>query len=194
MPKILIVKAGERVYLDPLCTGFAHGFGIFETMRVAAGRLEFWDAHFDRFFNSAKKFDLASDFAEESGSMKAMLLSSIRSWARAEDLRLRMVKVSLLAEGDSSACYVYSRPMICPDKPVCLRLDTTAVINPHSVLAGHKTHNYMEAMYLLKAARSAGFFDIVRVNTSGFLVETTVSNLFFIRGDPFSGDAASQPI
>ena len=62
------------------------------------------------------------------------------------------------------------------------------------MLAGHKTHNYMENILLLEAARAAGYTDVLRVNTAGLVAETTVGNLFFIEGQQLSTPALSTGI
>ena len=174
--------------LNPTHSGFAHGFGIFETIRVSDGRIEFWEAHFERLVRSAQALNLNFDLKQE------ILLDEIREWAQAESLRDGILKVSLISEGNTSRCYVYSRLLINPEGMIHLKLETQTTLNPHSILAGHKTHNYMESMHLLKSARAEGFSDVVRVNTAGFIAETAISNLFFIRGDRLHTPALSTGI
>lgn len=176
MSKIVALKSGSSAQLDPLHSGFAHGFGIFETIRLSEGQLEFWRAHYKRFLHSAKMFNLHLDLGETA------ILEAIRELIQTEGLRDGIVKLSLLKEGTGSCCYVYTRPIQLPnDEPVKLSLNTQSRLNEHSVLAGHKTHNYMEMMYLKQMAQKDGFFDVVRLSTAGFLAETAVANLFFVK-------------
>ena len=188
MSKIVALKSGSSARLDPLHSGFAHGFGIFETIRLADGQLEFWQAHYDRFVSSAKTFDLRFVQTEEA------VLEAIRELIQTEGLRDGIVKLSLLKEGTGACCYVYTRPIELPDGAVELHLDTQSRLNEHSVLAGHKTHNYMEAIYLKKSAQSKGFYDVVRLNTAGFLAETAVANLFFVKDNTLFTPAFSTGI
>ncbi len=188
MSKIVILKSGSQACLNPLHSGFAHGFGIFETMRITGGRLEFWQAHCERFLHSAKVFNLHGNLTE------AAILAAIRKLVQSEKLRDGVVKLSLLSEGAESCCYVYSRSIKLPDESVRLQLNTQSVLNERSVLAGHKTHNYMEAMHLKQLAKSVGYFDQVRVNTAGFLTETSVANLFFVKDNILYTPALSTGI
>ena len=175
MSKIIVIKPGSHVHLDPVHSGFAHGFGIFETIRLSAGKLEFWKAHYERFSHSAKTFNLYFDHGEEA------ILEAIRELIYSEKLQEGIVKLSLLKEGKDTCCYVYTRPSQLPDGPVKLHLNMQLRLNERSVLTGHKTHNYMEAMYLKQSAQDNGFFDVVRLNTAGFLAETAMANLFFVK-------------
>lgn len=188
MSKIVILKSGEPAHLSPLHSGFAHGFGIFETIRLAGGQLEFWESHYKRLLHSAKVFDL------HFGATEADVLKAIRELVQSEKLSDAAVKLSLLDAGAKVCCYVYSRTIEQPDNAVSLCLDTQSSQNERSVLAGHKTHNYMEFMCLKQSAKKAGFFDVVRVNTAGFVTETAMANLFFLRENTVYTPAVSTGI
>lgn len=177
MSRIVILRSGQFAQLNPVHSGFAHGFGIFETLRLSSGQLEFWQAHYERFLCSAKILNLHFDLDEK------VVLEAIWELVRTEGLRDGVVKLSLLKEDAGTCCYVYSRSIQLPDKPVNVHLDTCSRLNQYSVLAGHKTHNYMEAMYLKQLAQSKGFYDIIRLSTDGFLAETSMANLFFLKED-----------
>jgi len=175
MSEIIILQSGDAAALNPNQSGFAHGFGIFETIKLSQGRLCFWEAHWQRFYDSAVDLGLPLDHTPEGA------LAAIRELAQADGLRDGTVKLSLLKEGAGARCYVYARPAMSATTTVRLQLTMQYPLNEHSRLAGHKTHNYMENMLLLESARAEGFADVLRVNTAGVLAETTVANLFFIK-------------
>jgi branched-subunit amino acid aminotransferase/4-amino-4-deoxychorismate lyase len=175
MSDIIILKAGEVARMDPTQSGFAHGFGVFETIKLSAGRLCFWQAHWQRLIRSADALNLKFDGSE------AGVLGAIRELVRAGGLSDGTVKVSLLRNGAGVTCYLYARPAMSAAGNARLQLAQDGALNEHSLLAGHKTHNYMENLLLIEAARSAGFTDVLRVNTAGDLAETAVANLFFIQ-------------
>lgn len=174
MPDIVLVLPGETTPVDPTESGFAHGFGLFETMRYAEGRLYFWDDHWARLANSAGRFALALP-------EKEAVLAALRELVRRSAAETATLKLSLLKSGSDSRLYVYARPPIAAPESRRLWLDTSCPIFPRSVLAGHKTHNYMEAMHLLGTVRAQGFYDLLRVDAAGFLAETTTANLFFVK-------------
>jgi 4-amino-4-deoxychorismate lyase len=189
MSEIIIINAGDTLPLDPTQSGLAHGFGLFETIKLVDGRLCFWEAHIARLLGSAQALDLSCDVGADE------LLEAIRELVRRVGISSGTVKISLLKNGSDTQLFVYTRPSMPSADLVRLHLDAAASpLNEHSVLAGHKTHNYMENMLLLQRARSAGYSDVIRVNTAGVLAETTVGNLFFIAGGQLSTPAPSTGI
>lgn len=175
MSEIIILQSGEAAALDATQSGFAHGFGIFETIKLSQGRLCFWEAHWQRFYDSAVDLGLPLNYTREE------TLIAIRELVQADGLRDGTVKLSLLKAEAGADCYVYTRPVMATIATARLHLTTTNPINEHSRLAGHKTHNYMENMLLLESARAEGYLDVLRVNSVGVLAEATVANLFFIK-------------
>ncbi len=175
MSEIRIIHAGERAALDPAQSGFAHGYGLFETIRLSGGRLHFWTAHWERLAASAAAlgFELPVD--------ADAALQAIRELVRADALGDATIKLSLLKEQGRFRLYVYSRPTMPVPAVARLQLNGRYPLNEHSLLAGHKTHNYMEAVLLLERCRAASYTDTLRLNTAGQLAETTVANLFFIK-------------
>jgi len=177
MSDIIILNSGDRVSLDPTLSGFAHGFGIFETMKLASGRLCFWKEHWQRLMDSAKTLSLHVGFTEDA------VLDAIRELVQTDGLKDAVIKVSLMQAGEGTQCYVYARPAMATCGAARLLFVSDSKQNEHSLLAGHKTHNYMENMLLLASARSAGCTDVLRVNAAGQLTETAVGNLFFVQND-----------
>ncbi len=175
MPKPTVLTASQFAELDPRESGFAHGFGIFETMKLAAGRLYLFDAHWHRFMSSAEALGLDCDVSA------AEVLGGIRELVGTDGLLNAVIKLSLLREGAQTKLFIYSRPSHSCPKSISLQLRSDAPINESSPLAGHKTHNYMENLLLLLEAKSAGYSDVLRVNTVGELAETAVGNFYFIR-------------
>lgn len=188
MSEIVILHAGDPVHMDPTQSGFAHGFGLFETLKLAADRLCFWQAHWQRLRHSADVLKIPFNSSEQA------VLSAIRDLVQRAALHDGIIKLSLLREATGSRCYVYARPAMATVGPAQVQLSQTTPLNQHSPLAGHKTHNYMENMVLLEAARAAGFFDLIRVNTSGVLTETAVANLFLIQHGQLCTPAQSTGI
>ena len=174
MPDIVLVPDGETIPLASNASGFAHGFGLFETMRYTDGQLFFWKDHWARFAKSAKHFALALPKEDA-------VLAALHSLVTKAKLTEGTLKLSLLKDTEGSCLYVYSRPPITSPNSNTLILNTTNPIYPHSLLAGHKTHNYMEVMHLLSLARAQAYYDCLRVDTNGFLAETATSNLFFLK-------------
>lgn len=174
MSSIKLVLPGELLPLDPESAGFAHGFGLFETLRLRGGRLELWAAHWQRLVDSAGALGIACPFAA------AAALEAVRTLAQ-ELPAEAVIKLSLLKSGQSSQLVVYSRPLSGLPESIGLLLESAFPLNENSPLAGHKTHNYLENLLALEAAHTAGCVDTVRLNAQGHVAEGAISNLFFYR-------------
>ena len=174
MSEIAIIRPGETVALHPECSGFAHGFGLFETLRLRAGRLELWEAHWQRLAQSAQGLKIAHSYRPEEALEAVKLLAK----ELPDDAT---IKLSLLREGNDSKLFVYSRPLVPAPEQIGLLMDWPGRINEASPLAAHKTHNYLENMLVLDAAYAAGCYDGLRLNTKGQVAEGAISNLFFYR-------------
>ncbi len=171
MQKIVILGSDEMVVFHPTNAGFAYGCGLFETIKLAGGRLYFWPAHWRRLQGAAHTLGI------ECHCNETAVLAAIRELVRTESVVNGTIKLSLFAD----KLYVYSRPPLSvADGPLRLKVDLESRINEHSHLAGHKTHNYMENFLLLQECRRQGYHDVLRMNTSGSLAETAVGNVFFI--------------
>lgn len=188
MSDIIILNSGDSANLDPTQSGFAHGCGIFETIKLSAGRLCLWEAHWQRLGDSATELGLQLEHSAE------QVLAAIRALVQAEGMHDGIVKVSLLAAGEGAQCYVYSRAAVVSSETARLLFLGDSPLNEHALLAGHKTHNYMENILLLRSARLAGCSDVIRVNTAGQLAETAVGNLFFIQGETLFTPAVATGI
>ena len=140
------------------------------------GRLCFWEAHWAAVVaaSASRVSGLPLDRTRRGGPRAA-----IRELVRAEGLRdgSWLTKAQLpqsLGHASSrrrvttsmTRPFVDARPLI-----VCANCATNRRNSRRSMsipcLAGHKTHNYMENMLLLEAARAGGYADVLRVNTAG---------------------------
>lgn len=175
MSDIVIIYPEQSASLVPTSSAFAHGFGLFETMRYAEGKLYFWQEHWARLARSAHWFALPLP-------EPAAVLAALRELVTQAGVEAGTIKLSLVKTEDSGArLYVYSRlPFVMPAGNHLL-LDRNYPIYPLSLLAGHKTHNYMEGMHLLSLARSHSYYDVLRIDSEGRLAETTTANLFFVK-------------
>jgi branched-subunit amino acid aminotransferase/4-amino-4-deoxychorismate lyase len=185
MSAVEIIRPGETVELDPAEAAFAHGYGLFETMRIKASKLYFWEAHWRRLSASSEALGISLDVDPN------FVLSAIRSLVAEEDPDgCLTLKLSVLKEGSSVRLLVYLRPAIARPKDVGLLLDEVSPINERALLAGHKTHNYMENRLLVDRAKAADCYDVLRLNTCGYVTEGAVSNLFWEAGGVLHTPAA----
>ncbi|NBB78728.1 MAG: hypothetical protein GVY36_04685 [Verrucomicrobia bacterium] len=142
-------------------------------MHYADKQLYAWSDHWARLSQSAATFGLALP-------AEAEVIQALKTLVTQSELAESTLKLSLLKGAADSHLFVYARPPLPSPESRCLRLDRDAPIFERSRLAGHKTHNYMEAMHRLELARADGYYDALRLDSLGRLAETTTANIFFI--------------
>ncbi len=185
MSEIIIINAGQKAEFLPTDSSFCHGYALFETLRLDSKRLFFWKEHWDRLKFSAQQLGIKCVFEEST------VLAAIRELIQSDNINDGIIKLSL----GNEQLFVYARPSLpIPHGPVRLKLDTTCPLNEHSPIIGYKMHNYAENWHLLKIARADNYYDVLRINTAGFLSETAVANFFFIRNNRLHSPSISTGV
>lgn len=137
-------------------------FDLIETIRWSAeGGFWLLDRHLDRLVDSARYFDIPLDPAEIRAALRAGVAG------RSGPLR---VKLAVTRAGTIS---VETGP-VPVTTTVVAAVDSMAV-DPSNVFLYHKTSN--RTVYDEAAARSANVDDVILVNPSGEVTETTIGNL-----------------
>ena len=179
MFRIEKIHPGEQLSIDPRESAFSHGMGIFESLQISEGRLQFWSRHWSRLKESALHlFVYTLSDADESTSLEAII-----AYFYENGKNNLVLKLSLMVLVTGPVLYIYSRERFISDTNGKLCLKNTHPINENSVYAGYKTHNYLENILLLKEAKAAGYTDYLRLNTKSEVCETCVGNCFFIKGN-----------
>ncbi|WP_269525709.1 aminotransferase class IV [Coraliomargarita parva] len=176
MSEIILVPPGESFELKPEDPVFAHGLGLFETMKLEGGKLCFWSAHWTRLSGSACRLGLDCPFSSDD------VLVQWRRFIEMTCLRDGILKLSLVRAPDGARLFLYARQAHPWPESLQVQLREDVPVNERSLLAGHKTHNYMETLLLFQQVRAAGYDEAVRLNSAGALAEATMANLFFYHG------------
>lgn len=161
MPEPTVIASGESLTLQPTDAGLAHGYGLFESIRLQDGRLLLWSSHWQRLTESASAFGLVCRCSETS------TLEAIGRLIAMDGLQDAVIKLSLLRTGSGDNLFVYARPPIAWPESARLSWLPQHPLAAASPLAGYKTHNYMENTYLLECARANGFADYLRLASCG---------------------------
>jgi 4-amino-4-deoxychorismate lyase len=154
--------------------GMNYGIGLFETLRIRAGRPEYLEAHLKRFMDSAEILEF-KDIGRDS------LVKALEDHLQASGLREGRLKILyndlglFVTSGDNpygDADY---------ERGMALRLSKVRV--PTRSLYTLKTTNYLIPYYEHQKAKAAGFDEVIFTNDLGNLVEGSKSNLFLIKND-----------
>ncbi len=186
-----VLMEDDTATVSALDHGITVGDGIFETMKVQAGRTVARRRHLDRLARSAASMGFAPP-------ARSVLDRAIDEVLAANDLtegRLRLTVTT--GEGPLGSGREPSRPTVVaavgPTEPVAA---TTAVItvpwvrNERSPLAGVKSTSYGENVIALARARAAGASEAIFANTRGELCEGTGSNVFVV----LDGELVTPPL
>lgn len=165
--------------------GLAYGDGLFETMRIVAGRAVLLDAHLERLKASADVLGIPLD-AGVAGAFADFLAGSGDAVAKIILTRGNSGR-GYLPDPESSSTLIFTlHPPVA--WPVGLATEGIVAVTCHQVvgispmLAGHKHLNRLEQVLLRRElALHAGAHEAVVSDVEGHVVEGVFSNLFWVR-------------
>lgn len=172
----LLASPGEAV-LSVGDRGVTVGEGVFETIKLLAGRPFAVSRHLDRLSESSRGLGLPVPDRE-------VLLSAIEAVLAAERIELGRLRVTLTAgmgEGRQAVPSLIVTAESAPAASPSAALSTVPwVRNERGPLAGLKTTSYAENVVAMAHARRAGADEAVLANTRGDLCEGTRTNVFYV--------------
>jgi branched-chain amino acid aminotransferase len=170
----------EEVRIAPDDAGFLFGDGLFETLRVDAGRARDLSAHLDRLFAGLRRLGIA---APEDRCTLGRAVTDVANAGPWPTARLRITISRGTSEGPTRliTTSVYEPPgenvyrrgvaaVLLPD----LRIDS------RGPLAGLKSLGYPANRLALRQAEARGAWDALRLNEHGRLVSGSRSNFALV--------------
>jgi branched-subunit amino acid aminotransferase/4-amino-4-deoxychorismate lyase len=173
----------EEVQIAPTDAGFLFGDGLFETLRVDAGRARDLSAHLDRLFAGLRRLGIAPS---EDRCALGRAVTDVAQAAPRPVARLRITISRGTLAGPTRL--VTASPYEPPSEDL-YRLGVAAILLPEpridsrSPLAGLKSLSYQANRLALQAAEARGAYEALLVNEHGRLAEGSRSNLALILPD-----------
>jgi len=174
----------EAARIAPGDRGFTLGDGLFETLRVKAGRIQRRDAHLARLARGAAVLALPLPALD-----LAAVLEEVRAANGLEEGSLRLTVTRgegprgvLPPPSPQPTVLVTAAPLASPAAPARLILARRTRRNEFSPLAGVKSLNYLDNILARQEAAEAGADDAILLNTRGSVAETSIANLFAVIG------------
>ncbi len=169
--------------------GLLYGDGVFEGLRLRAGRLYRHRQHLVRLRRSARAIALDVPYDDET------LLRGMAATARANGLEDAHVRIILtrgigLPGVDPQRCprattliLAYPFPPLLGSEPI--RLITSSVVrkSPRSVPARVKSLSYLDNVLAKVQANAAGAGDAIMLDAGGLVAEATSTNVFAVHGE-----------
>jgi len=201
---MIVFLNGQFVPEDQACVsifdrGFLYGDGLFETLRVANGRLFRWEQHLERLRRGMEFLKLCLPFSPD--QLTAWVNELIqRNQTREALLRLTLSRgvgprgySTRVADRPTVVMSLHAAPGIDASVPRRWRLVTSTVrLTAAGALASFKTCNKLTQIIARIEADAVEADEALLLNTEGWVVEGTSSNLFWIqRGNVFTPPLAS---
>lgn len=177
----------ERALVSAFDRGFLYGDGLFETVRVANGRLVCWDEHLERLRRGAGCLKIAPGAPLE--QWRGVAAELIRRNQLAEGVVRMVVSRGPGARGYSPrdartptvVLSAHPLPPMTPASPPSWRLMTASVrLPPAGPLAAFKTCNKLPQIMARAEADAAQADEALLPAADGSLVTGSASNLFWI--------------
>ena len=149
------------------------GIGLFETIKIKVKSPMYLDKHLERLYNSIDKLNV--DFKTNKNEMHKLVTLYIQN----ENLINCALRITVCDEG-----YNFSTREI-PYKKEHYDSGFKITISPikrgFSEIYKHKTTNYFENIYSRNYALEKGFDEGLFLDLNGYILECSMSNIFFIK-------------
>ncbi|WP_408954967.1 aminotransferase class IV [Natroniella sp. ANB-PHB2] len=149
------------------------GVGLFETMKVIDGRVIFLEEHLDRLYDGVVDLEISFEISKQ--DLEQEILDYV------EGMEDKALRITVCDEG-----YNFSTreiPYQKDDYQRGYRLMLAPLKRGQSTLYQYKTTNYFASLYSKRAALKQGYDEALFVNLDDFVLEGSMTNLFFIKGD-----------
>jgi len=179
----------ERAVVSVLDRGFLYGDGLFESMRVFAGKPFRWEQHLQRLANGLKFVRIQLPF--DSAALRDAAIQLVETNQMPECLLRLTISRGIGVRGyspkgankPSVAMSLHPLPQSTPESLAVWRLMTSSVRLPaKEPLAQFKTCNKLPQILARIEADDAGADEALVLNTEGYVVEGASSNLFWVDG------------
>ncbi len=170
----------ETATVSALDRGLLYGYGLFETMRSYGGRVFRLEQHYQRLRDGAARLamDVPLTLHQLSDAVEAVLDRNELS-----DARVRLT-LTAGAEGAAGSVILLAREVTEYPRQLYRRgisaLVTSVRRNETSFLSGVKSLNNLDNVLAREEAHRQGAGEAILLNTRGFVVEGSASNVFLV--------------
>lgn len=161
------------------------GIGLFETIKVEKGPLDL-DLHMNRMFKSIETLNMNIKYHKD------FLTKSILNYIDDNKIENKALRLTVFDEG-----YNISIRHITYNEETYkkgFKLTVSPIKRGDSIIYKHKTTNYYENIYTKKYANENNFDDGLFVNCEDTILECSMSNIFFIKGNKIYTPHSDLPI
>lgn len=162
------------------------GIGLFETIKVEHGIAIDLNLHIERMLNSIRCLEL--DIKHE----KDFLINEINTYIKKETIVDKALRITVFDKGYNIS--IRDIPYNQETYEKGFKLTVSPIIRGDSLIHRYKTTNYFENIYTKNFANKDGYDDGIFVNSEGVILECSMSNIFFIKGEIVYTPSGKLPI
>ncbi|BEP29771.1 aminotransferase class IV [Helicovermis profundi] len=154
------------------------GYGLFETIKIFKGNLEYIDEHLNRLFDSSKV--VFSHLKLDIDRIK----NDAEVFTKKNELEFGALKIILFKNNNEFDWIIKynNRTYIKEKYDIGFKIRVSKFSkNEKSILAYHKTLNYMENIIEKRDALLSGYDESIYTNSKGNISEGTLSNIFIVK-------------
>jgi len=168
----------ERAVVPLDSVEYSYGFGVYETIRVAKGKVYFADDHCRRLMESARIIGLEHEFSE------AFVRTGLRALINKNEAETCNLKILLVGGStpDTATLDILCLNPLFPDRKLYKDGAACTTYNYERAFPGAKTLNMLESYLAYREAKAAGAYDALLINRAGCVTEGTRTNFFALKG------------
>jgi len=176
----------EEVRIAPDDAGFLFGDGLFETLRVDAGRARHLSAHLDRLFAGLQRLSITPP---EDRCALGRAVTDVANAANAAPQPVARLRITVSRGTEQGPTRLITTSSYEPPGEDVYRRGVAAILLPDAgidsrgPLAGLKSLCYQPNRLALRQAEARGAWDALRLNEHGRLVSGSRSNLALVLAD-----------
>lgn len=158
--------------------GLLYGYGVFETILLKEKKLIYLEEHYNRLIKAVERLKINMDLSFEKLSLYFNLYTEKNS------LENSILRVTILKNRDSFDILITHRENKYKSSKYRegFKIEISEFKrNPHSIISGIKSVNYLENIYALRAAKEVGSDEVLFLDCKNHISEGATSNIFFIK-------------
>lgn len=179
--KILLngkILSANHANITPINEGLMYGYGLFETIKVYKSKIFFLEEHLNRLILGCKILNMSIDINKD--TIEKYCIELIRE----NNLMDGGIRLTCIKEYESYNLLMTTRENVYTEEKYCKGFKVgfaSTKRNPHSLLVGVKSNNYLENILALNTSKEKGFDECIFLNVKDKISEGAISNLFFVK-------------
>lgn len=157
---------------------YAYGFGVYETVRLAKGRLLFLDEHCKRLSESARIIGVKHRYSNEA---VGRYVKELVGRNRADNCNVKILLIGGPSGGEANLNILCLNPLF-PDRKLYKQGAHTITEWMERPFPHAKTLNMLPSYLARRGAQAAGAYEALLVNRHGCVTEGTSTNVFALKG------------